>query len=191
MQHAAVPATSVAATTADMSPSAWSKRLPILSIALFGLVAAIALATYQLGMVTSIWDPLFGNGSSEQVVTTSALHFLPIPDAVLGVVGYGAELLAEAGGGEQRWRTMPWLVLAFGAIISALALVSVSLILTQALVVHAWCSLCLASALISFTIFALGVHEPLASLRYLRQLHALGEPVGEALWGRRLDQRHA
>ncbi len=151
------------------SPSAWSKRLPILCIALGGLIVAIALAAFQLGMVTSIWDPFFGSASSERVVSTPVLHFLPIPDAVLGVLGYAAEMLAEAIGGEQRWRTMPWIVLVFGAIITGMALVSIGLILLQALVVHAWCSLCLASALISFTIFGLGIHEPLATLNYIQE----------------------
>jgi uncharacterized membrane protein len=178
----------VAPARAESSPSAWSERLPILGIATFGLVAAIALAAYQLKMVANIWDPFFGDASSEHVVTSAVIAFLPIPDALLGVVGYGAEMLAEAIGGEERWRDMPWIVLAFGALISVMALVGAGLILTQALVVHAWCSLCLASAIISLVIFALGVHEPLASLRYLSQIRRRHESVWEALWGWRADQ---
>jgi uncharacterized membrane protein len=184
MQHLGAPV-----NLSRIDPSDWSKRLPILSIALFGLVVAISLAAYQLGIVTSIWDPFFGAASSEQVVTTSVLHFLPIPDAVLGVFGYGAEIVAEIIGGPQRWWRIPWSALAFGAISAMLVLVSIGLILLQALVVHAWCTLCLTSALISFIILGLGWHEPLAALRYLRYSTAQGNSVWTTLWGRLPEQQ--
>jgi hypothetical protein len=78
---------------------------------------------------------------------------------------------------------MPWTVLAFGVVILSGALVSVLLILMQAFLVGAWCTLCLASAAISLAIFDLGYEEPLAGLRYLRQVRDSGRSAWRALWG--------
>ena len=79
---------------------------------------------------------------------------------------------------------MPWTVLALGVVILSGALVSVLLILMQAFLVGAWCTLCLGSAAISFSIFALGYDEPLAGLRYLSRVRESGGSAWRALWGR-------
>lgn len=59
----------------------------------------------------------------------------------------------------------------------------VALVLIQPLVVGAWCTLCLTSAAVSFTIFALGYKEPLAGLQHMRKSHASGQPLWHTLWG--------
>lgn len=149
------------------NPSAWRDRLPVIGLAALGLVVACLLATFQLGLIPAVWDPIFGSASSARVVESPIAHLLPIPDALLGVFGYLADLVLGAAGGQQRWRTHPRLVLLFGLVITSLALVGILLILMQALYLHAWCTLCLASALLSVTIFAWGISEPLASVGYL------------------------
>jgi hypothetical protein len=78
---------------------------------------------------------------------------------------------------------MPWTVLAFGAVILSAALVGVLLTFMQAVLVDAWCTLCLVSAAISFAIFGFGYDEPLAGLRYLRRVRGSGGSVWQALWG--------
>jgi uncharacterized membrane protein len=117
--------------------------------ALVGLAISAYLAAVQLGAVGAAWDPLFGSASSARVLHSALARALPIPDAALGAVGYAAELAADLAGGRERWRTHPWLVLLFGAIVAALAVVGAALIVVQAAVVRSGCTLCLCSALLS------------------------------------------
>lgn len=162
----------------DKNPTAWSRRLPVTAMALVGLGIASYLTLYQVGILQSAWDPFFPEGSRKVLTFTS-----PFPDASLGVLAYLTEIVLSLIGGSDRWRTMPWAVLAFGAVISIGALVSIMLIIVQPVFVGAWCTLCVASALISMAIFIAGVREPLAGLQYLKQVHVSGNPVWRALWG--------
>lgn len=78
----------------------------------------------------------------------------PVPDAALGTLAYATEIVLSLIGGEDRWRTAPRAVPDFGFVILSGALVSVALVLVKPLVVGAWCTLCLASAAVSFAVFA-------------------------------------
>ncbi len=80
-------------------------------------------------------------------------------------------------------------MLAFGFVIVSGALVSGLLIFMQAVLVDAWCTLCLASAAISLAIFGFGVEEPLAGLRYLKQVRSSGGSAWSALWGMDTETR--
>ncbi len=155
----------------ERSPSAWRERLPILGLAVLGLLISAYLGAVQLGLIAQPWDPIFGSASSDRVLHSVIDRYLPIPDAVLGVFGYGADIITGALGGRDRWRTWPAITLLFGLVIFGLALVSTLLIFMQTFYLHAWCTLCLGSALISLAVYALGIREPLATLRYqLRHL---------------------
>jgi hypothetical protein len=163
----------------DENPTSWPKRIRLIVAASVGLCVASYLTLYQLGVLDHVWDPFFGDGSRE------VLRLLePLPDAALGVLAYLAEIVLSLMGGEDRWRSAPWTVLALGVVISCGALVSVVLVIVQPLVVGAWCTLCLASALVSFVIFGLGVKEPLAALQHLRRVRESGGSVWTGLWGR-------
>src|SRR5947209_6504497 len=135
----------------DRNPTAWPARLRIAALAAIGLAIASALTLYQVGALSSVWDPVFGAASSRTVLDLTS----PLPDAAAGVLAYGAELVVTFIGGPDRWRTMPWTCLAFGALIVTGGIVSVALILVQWLVADAWCLLCLTSAAISFALLAL------------------------------------
>lgn len=163
----------------DENPTAWPKRLRLIAVALVGLLVAGYLTLYQLGFLSAVWDPFFPNGSPR------VLHLLdPIPDAALGALAYATEIVLSLIGGEERWRTAPWAVLAFGFVIVSGALVSVGLVLIQPLVVGAWCTLCLTSAAVSFVVFALGINEPRAAWQHLRRVRDSGGSVRRAFWGR-------
>ncbi len=138
-----------AAGDAAPDPSRWSARIPVAVAAAAGLAISIYLAAYQLGAIAAPWDPLFGPASSGRVLHSALARALPLPDAALGAFAYGLELVADLAGGSERWRTHPWIVLAFGAIAAALALVGAALVVVQAAVVRSGCTLCLCSALIS------------------------------------------
>lgn len=161
----------------DENPTAWPKRIRLIVAASVGLCVASYLTLYQLGILARVWDPFFGGGSRE------VLRLLePLPDAALGVLAYLAEIVLSLIGGEDRWRSAPWTVLALGVVISCGVVVSVALVIVQAVV--AWCTLCLASALVSFLIFGLGLKEPLAALQHLKRVRESGGSVWTRLWGR-------
>ncbi|HEX6799420.1 MAG TPA: vitamin K epoxide reductase family protein [Ktedonobacterales bacterium] len=151
------------------NPSALSERLPLVALALIGCAIAIYLTLYQLGIVRQVWDPVFGSASSARVTGSALAHALPIPDASLGALGYAADVVLGAVGGPDRWRRLPWVVLAFGVVIAGMGCAAVLLVVAQGAVLHAWCLLCLCSAAISIVIACAGLGEPLAALQHLRR----------------------
>jgi uncharacterized membrane protein len=159
----------------DKNPTAWPRRIVLAILAFAGLCVSVYLALFQINVLESVWDPFFQS--------PKVLEYLGIPDAALGAMAYGTEFVLTFIGGRSRWRTAPWTVLAFGFVILNGALVSILLIGMQAFLVDAWCTLCLTSAAISLTIFALGVEEPLAGLKHLNGVRQEGGSVWRALWG--------
>ena len=139
------------------NPSASRDRAVLAALAAVGLGLSVYLAAYQLGAVAHPWDPLFGQASSARVLHSFVSRLLPIPDAALGAAGYAVELVLDLAGGADRWRTHPWIVLAFVAEAVALGLAGVTLTLVQILVVQAGCTLCLCSAAASITVAVLAV----------------------------------
>ena len=149
-------------------PSAWRHRLPVVGLALIGCVIATYLTLYQWHVTTSAWDPIFGSRSSEAVLTSTISRQLPVPDATLGAFAYLLEAIAAVLGGSNRYRTMPWVVIVYGAVLGGLAATSVALVLIQILLVHAFCTLCLCSAAISWINAWLGRDEVFAAVDFLK-----------------------
>jgi hypothetical protein len=160
------------------NPTAWPKRVRLIALASLGLCVASYLTLYQLGAFASVWDPFFPNGSAKVLSLME-----PLPDAALGAAAYLAEIVLSLIGGEDRWRSGPWTVLALGLVIACGAAVSVALVIVQPVVAGAWCTLCLASAAVSFAIFLFGYKEPLAGLGYLMHVRDSGGSAWRALWG--------
>jgi uncharacterized membrane protein len=163
------------------NPSSWSERLPLIGLAVLGGLIAGYLALFQMGVVHSIWDPFFGNGS-RIILQSSVSRILPIPDALLGAIGYLVDAVSGAVGGRERWRTMPWIVIVFGIAVGPLGLVSILLVILQPLVFHAWCTLCLASAVISIAMIGPAMDELLTSLQHLRRERESGRALWNAFW---------
>jgi uncharacterized membrane protein len=141
--------------------------MPIVILAAFGLVIATYLTLFQLHLVSSVWDPLF-DGGSEKVLTSQLSQVLPVPDASLGVVAYGLDIVLELLGGETRWRTAPKLVVGLGVLLVLFAIGSIGLVLSQVFLVGALCTLCLASAAISVALPIIAREEIAAAWRTLR-----------------------
>ncbi len=108
---------------------------------------------------------------------------LPVPDALLGALGYLADAVAGAIGGTARWRTMPWIVVVFGVAIGPLGAVSITLVILQPVLFDAFCTLCLASAVISLAMIPFAVDEVLASLQHLKRVRREGCSAWRAFWG--------
>ncbi len=145
------------------NPSTWLKRARVLVLAAAGLAIASYLTAYQLGIVATVWDPIFGRDAT-RVLHSWLSRMLPVPDASLGALGYLADLVLTAIGGEDRWRTFPSIVLVLGLVVTGMAVVSVLLVIFQAFVLHRYCTLCLISAALSLVIFRLAWEEVSATL---------------------------
>lgn len=172
------------------NPSAWFQRLPIVALALLGFGIATYLALYQLGVFATVWEPFFGSGS--RVILTSRIsRLLPIPDAALGAFGYLLDAVTGLIGGRRRWRTMPWIVIVFGLAVGPLGAVSIALVIAQPVLLDAWCTLCLASAVISVLMIGPAMDEVLAALQYLNHASKRGQSVWRAFWGLEARQAHA
>jgi uncharacterized membrane protein len=94
-------------------------------------------------------------------------RWLHVPDAAFGAWGYLSELVLGLVGSTRRWQYRPWMVILFGIDVIPLGGVSAILVLTQGLVIGAWCTLCLVTAAISLLLVVLAYDEVWASLCYL------------------------
>lgn len=163
------------------NPSSWPQRLPIIVTALFNTLLAIYLAVCQLFFHGHAWEPFFGTGT-QRVLTSELSPGFPISFAALGAIAYLLSTLCSLFGGDNRWRKMPWLVFAGGALMIPILLVSVWLMIRQPVVVHAWCSLCLVAAGTVFVIFPLAVDEVIASVQFLQQNRDANRSLWHLLW---------
>jgi len=153
----------------EYNPAAWSERIPIVILAVVGLGIATYLSLYQFGVFSTVWEPFFGNGS-KKILNSSISRVLPIPDAALGAIGYLIDAVTGVIGGTRRWRTMPWVVVVFGLAVGPLGFVSLMLVVFQPVLLDAWCTLCLASAVVSVAMIGPAMDEMLASLQYMKRV---------------------
>lgn len=117
------------------------------ALAIAGFLIASYLALYQLNVFHTVWEPLFGDGS-RIILNSSVSRMLPVPDAALGAAGY----LAEAVCVSVRNRTPAWVGYVYVALVIVFFLGSLALVVLQWGYFHAWCTLCLVSAVLSLVI---------------------------------------
>nr|WP_298111392.1 vitamin K epoxide reductase family protein [uncultured Pseudomonas sp.] len=181
----------------DYNPSTWLQRLPIAALALLGIVLARYLAAYQLGHIDNAWDPFFGaepNGT-ETIITSDMSKAWPVSDAGVGVMAYMLELLMAVMGDARRWRTMPWMVAAFGVVVVPLGAVSIFFIIAQPIVIGTWCTLCLLQALAMLVMMPYALDELVAMGQFLKDARRRGKPfwrsffMGDAMEGAGEDSR--
>lgn len=158
------------------NPSAWTQRLPILVLALIGLVVARYLTSYQLGHNDSVWEPFFpglpgepGKNGTEAIITSDVSAAFPIPDAALGGYTYALEIVTGIVGTRARWRTMPWLVFLFGMLIVPLSIVSISFVIIQPIVIGTWATLTLVAAAAMLIQIPYAVDELVATVQFVRR----------------------
>lgn len=165
----------------DYSPSSWSQRLPIIALACVGFFLARYLAAYQLGHISSVWDPFFGDGT-RKIITSSVSRAWPIPDAGLGAASYLLEALSGMMGGRQRWRTMPWMVAMFGVLVVPLGGVSIFFIMIQPVVIGTWCTLCLVSAAAMVFMLPYTFDELVAMSEFMARARRNGQRLWPLFW---------
>jgi uncharacterized membrane protein len=170
------------------NPSSWPQRAPIIALALVGFFLSRQMASFELGHLSSFFDPFFGNGT-QRVLTSTVSKSFPIPDAGLGAVAYMIEFLMGFMGDKRRWRTMPWMVTFFGILVVPLGIVSVTLITLQPLAVGAWCTPCLTAAAAMIVMIAFTLDEVVAMIQFLVLARREGQPVWRVFWlGGTLEQ---
>lgn len=147
----------------------------MITLAFISFLAARYLAAFQLGHISNVWDPLFGDGT-RRVLTSEVSRAWPISDAGLGSVSYLLEALMGFMGGQDRWRTMPWMVTIFGILVVPLGVVSIVLVVLQPVSVGAWCSLCLLTAALMLLMIPLTLDEVWAMGEFLLRSHRAGKP---------------
>ncbi|MBC5991900.1 vitamin K epoxide reductase family protein [Pontibacter cellulosilyticus] len=163
------------------NPSSWPQRWIMMVLGFFGWVVSRYLAAFQLGYIDSVWDPFFGN-QSEQVLNSNMSHSLPISDAGLGAIAYTFEFLMGWMGSPARWRTMPWMVAIFGILVIPLGLVHIFLVISQPIVVGAWCTFCLLAAAIMLPMIPLEVDEVIAMIQFVKKKMKKGEKFWKLFW---------
>ena len=166
----------------DYNPSTWSERIPIVILAMIGFIIAGYLSLYQFEMLDTVWEPFFGN-DSVTILNSKISNVLPIPDAALGAFGYLVDAVTGIIGGTYRWKKMPWIVIVFGLAVGPLGFVSVMLVVFQPVLFSAWCTLCLASAIISISMIGPAMDEMLASLQFMKKAKQSRASTWEVFWG--------
>jgi len=162
------------------NPSSWSKRAPLLVMAIAGFLIALYLGLYQMHVFSTVWEPFFGNGTNA-VVKSSFSRLLPIPDGLIGAFGYLCDIILVSIGDEVRWKTKPWAVILYAILVAMMGLVSILLIILQPAILHTWCTLCLASALLSLGMVIPVMIELSATLHYLKNQKRNGQSFWDSV----------
>lgn len=167
----------------DYNPSTWAQRTPIIVLSLLGTAIAGYLTLYQVGLISTVFEPFFGDGSHEILTSWVSQLLDPLPDAGLGALSYLVDAVTGAVGGRRRWQTMPWMVILFGLAVGPLGVVSVTLVILQPVLFDSWCTLCLVSGLVSVLMIGPAMDEMLASLQHLKRVSQRGNSTWRAFWG--------
>ncbi|WP_153557498.1 vitamin K epoxide reductase family protein [Roseimaritima sediminicola] len=179
------------------NPSAWSQRIPICVLAMVAAAISTHLSLYQWGFIDGVWDPVFGNQSSQVVTSDTAKRMfaiIGIHDAALGTLAYLGDAILGFAGSTRRWQYRPWLVILFGIDVIPLGIVSVILVILQGMVVGAWCFLCLITAVISLILVYWAWDEVRVSLTFLWLVWKQNRSpalLWKAFWGTPTDEGDA
>ena len=167
----------------DYNPSSWSQRIPLVIVAFIGFLIALYLGLYQLGVFSTVWEPFFGDGS-QKVLHSVVSRALPVPDGIIGAFGYFLDVVTGIIGKQGRWKSKPWIVVLFGIAVGPLGFVGVMLVIFQPVLIGAWCTLCITTAVISVVMISPAMDEFLASLQHLKRVKTDGGSAWKAFWGK-------
>lgn len=166
----------------DYNPSSWLQRIPLIVLAVVGLLGSRYMTAYQLEALPAVWDPFFGGApgdgknGTEEVISSDISKAWPVPDAGIGAVTYALEIIVGLIGAQNRWRTMPWLTLLFGLMIVPLGAVSIFFIIIQPILIGTYCTMCLLLAAAMLVQIPYSVDELVATCQFLRRRKQAGQP---------------
>ncbi|HJV83874.1 MAG TPA: vitamin K epoxide reductase family protein [Noviherbaspirillum sp.] len=165
----------------DYSPSSWAQRLPIIALAMISFFLARHLMAFQLGHISSVREPFFGEGTAH-IITSHVSKAWPVADAGLGAISYLFEALSGMMGDRRRWRTMPWMVGMFGVLVVPLGGVSIFFIIIQPILLGTWCTLCLITAALMVFMLPYTFDEIVAMLQFMRRAKHEGKSLWQVFW---------
>lgn len=165
----------------SFNPSDWSPRLITVSLAMVCWFLSRYMSAYQLGYIDHVYDPFFGDGTTK-VITSSVAHMCPVSDAGLGALVYSLEFILGWMGSNRRWRTMPWLAGVFSLMVVPAGVTSILLIVSQPVLVGAWCGLCLVTAACMLVMVLLTIPEMIAVFQLLHQAKKTGKGFWKVFW---------
>ncbi len=163
------------------NPSTWLQRASVIVLGLLSFLLTQYMASYQLGHINWVWDPLFGNGTVT-ILSSSVSKSFPVSDAGWASWIYLLEFAMAIMGDPRRWRTMPWMVSLFGLLVVPLGIASIVLMIMQPVVVGAWCTVCIITAFFMLLMLVLSLDEVLAMVEYLLQINREGKSVWRTFW---------
>ena len=125
-------------------------RMAIAALSVIGFFISLYLWLWKVGFLGAL---ACGDGGCETVQLSEHADFLGVPVPFWGMVGYVVLLAVSLIGLQPRWaaRREPTLVLALVAGVGVGF--SAYLAYLEAVVIHAWCRWCIASAVIIVLIF--------------------------------------
>ncbi len=163
------------------NPSSWPQRWIMIVLGFMGFAVSRYLAAFQMGYMDKMWDPFFGESSIE-VLNSQMSHSMFISDAGMGALAYTFEFLMGYMGSPSRWRTMPWMVALFGILVIPLGLVHIFLVISQPLVVGAWCTMCLLAAAVMLPMIPIEADEVVAMGQHMVQAKKKGLNMWKVFW---------
>lgn len=146
-----------AATAVDEAVAAPSvNRMAIALLALVGIVIAIYMSLYKLGVMPTV---ACGTGSCEVVQNSPWAVFAGIPVPFIGVVGYGSIFLLAMAGIRPRYAPDPRIAAALLVLSFTAVVFSTWLSYVEAVLIEAWCRWCIGSAVIASLLFLFALPE--------------------------------
>lgn len=159
------------------NPSSWVQRMPLLVLAVGGWFLSRYLAAFHLGFIDTVWDPFFGDGTRE-VLLSDVSEAFPVSDAGLGAVAYTFEALFVFLGAKDRWRTNPSTVIVFCLLVIPLGVTHLVLVTLMPVLVGHWCTFCLLTAILMLVMVPLAIDEIVATGVFIQR--KMGQ--GDSFW---------
>ncbi|MFL6350305.1 MAG: vitamin K epoxide reductase family protein [Bryobacteraceae bacterium] len=165
----AISSEELSADLRDGSGPFLNGRRAIVGLSLFSAGVMGGIALFQMGILKKIPEPRWPSFDAEKVNgSAEAYSHLAMPDALLGLVSYGATACLAGTGAQSRWKTHPWIPLSMLGKILLDAAIAGKLTADQWTKHRAFCFWCLLTTTASFAVLPFAVPESNAALRELR-----------------------
>jgi hypothetical protein len=144
------------------------RRRGILGLTLFTSAVLAGVALYQTGILKKLPEPRWSGFDAEKVNgSAEAYSLFAVPDGLLGFTSYAVTACLAGAGGENRWRTNPWLAVAMGSKLLADAAFAGKLTYDECKKLHAFSLWSLLAAGATFATLPLAAAEMKAALQQL------------------------
>lgn len=152
----------------DVTVLGLDARQLTLALSAVGIASMTAVSLLQTGVVKHLPDPPLPCFESDRVNLSEDAFPFGIPDGLIGLASFVANLPLAALGPPDRARTMPWLPIV-GTVKAAIdGAVSAYYFYKMPTSEKAWCPYCIVSAFMNWAILALALSEARTALATVR-----------------------